>query len=129
MTLAVCLDDENGLTFAGRRQSRDKEQLAHLAKKAGHLFIAPYSEPLGLPCPVTVAASLPGDAPADAVCFLEQLPADFSLAPFDTLLVYRWHRVYPADVRFPLPDWPLADAEDLVGFSHETITCETYRRP
>ena len=63
-------------------------------------------------------------------CFMElQDPAD-CLLWCKRLIVYRWDRVYPADVFFQLQKYEdklqLLSKEDFVGSSHEQITEEIY---
>ena len=45
--------------------------------------------------------------------------------------LYRWGRVYPADVWLGLDladGWALVSQEQFPGWSHDTITKEVYRR-
>jgi hypothetical protein len=45
------------------------------------------------------------------------------------IIVYKWNRVYPADVEFEMPaGFVLESSTDFTGFSHEQITKEIYRR-
>ena len=46
------------------------------------------------------------------------------------VIVFRWNRHYPSDVRFgiDLSTWRLAAAEEFPGSSHEKITMEVYER-
>ena len=65
------------------------------------------------------------------VCFVENLPLAPWAAAIERLTVYRWNRVYPADMRLDLAldrGWHLVAASDFPGFSHEKITKEIYER-
>ena len=48
----------------------------------------------------------------------------------EKIILYRWNRVYPADVHFPIDfsGWKLVQAEEFAGSSHEKITEEIYER-
>lgn len=135
MKVIVCLDDKNGMMFNRRRQSRDRAVCARIAAlTAGRVLrMAPCSAGLfGEELPDVrvgddfLEASGPGE-----FCFVENAP----LAPWaeriETLIVFRWNRVYPADVRLDLAldgAWHLARTEEFPGHSHEKITMEVYER-
>lgn len=124
MKLLVCVDRNNGLSFNHRRQSRDRVVTADI------LTYAPVQVREG-------SAKLFADSPEhieictdfseDAVCFAEGLP--LPAAP-ETLILYRWDRVYPADEFLPydLSRWTLRAATELTGYSHERITKEIYTK-
>ena len=133
MKLIVCLDEKNGMAFNRRRQSRDRVLTDDLVRHVGAapLFVTPYSLPLFEghaidlhPCDRPCA-----EAPRDAWCFLETQAPDPAVMP-DVLLIYRWNRHYPSDLRFTLPltDYRLAETLEFVGSSHETITKEVWIR-
>ena len=50
----------------------------------------------------------------------------------NTLIIYKWNRIYPADLHFDINvndvSWELIDSEEFNGSSHEKITREIYRR-
>ena len=48
MKVIVCVDDNNGMMFNNRRQSRDRILIEDVVKNVigGNLLMAPYSEPL-----------------------------------------------------------------------------------
>ena len=128
MTLYICLDDRNGLKFNKRRQSRDAAVLADIrASIPGVLTVDPYSQKLvqGAGIPYELA---PEELPEDAHFFLEARPAAEVLPAASTLVIYRWNRHYPADVRFDadLSEFTLQSTCDFGGKSHETITKEVY---
>ena len=68
--LAFCVDDQGGLAFNHRRQSRDRGLVADLLAAAGGrpVFCLPYSA--GLFDPGTVTDD-PGAVSADGILFLE----------------------------------------------------------
>lgn len=130
MTVYVCLDDRDGMLFNKRRQSRDSALLEDIrASLPSVLTVDPFSEKLiaeaGIPF-VPAGEVLP----ADAHFFLENRPAAPVVAQADTLVIYRWNRHYPADVRFDadLTGFTLRSTSEFPGTSHKTITKEVYTR-
>ena len=127
MTLYICLDDRNGLRFNKRRQSRDMAVLEDIRSRlSGRLRIEPYSEKLiseaGIPY------VLPPETAEDF--FAEDVPSGELLAGTRRIVLYRWNRHYPADVRWN-PDlealgFSLAETGEFPGRSHEKITREVY---
>ena len=129
MTLYICLDDRNGLKFNKRRQSRDAAVLEDIRSQLkGPLLIGSYSEKLmaeaGIPC------VLPPETAEDF--FAEDVPSEENLARTAKIVIYRWNRLYPADVRWE-PDlaamgFALRETTEFPGRSHEKITREVYER-
>lgn len=130
MILIVCLDDQNGMAFNHRRQSRDRlviERIENLV--AGKkLWMAPYSQKLFSIENLVVSAGYLSEADAADYCFAEL----DDVRPYENqvqkVIVFRWNRHYPSDVRFgiDLSTWRLAAAEEFPGSSHEKITMEVY---
>ena len=132
MKLIICLDDKNGISFADRRQSRDKAQIEKMLKTVGDakLFISDYSAPLfgDIPQNVIVCSSPLEEAGENDYCFSEL--EEYIDAPVSEVIIYKWNRVYPADQRFDtnlLSGLKLVSTEDFKGNSHEKITEEVYR--
>lgn len=142
MTLFLTLDDNNGVLFNHRRQSRDSvltDRMLGIAS-TGTLFITPFSEKLipgeragqvrTVPT-LSDALSLLGDGD---FLFAEDTAAPLAsedFKPFDRVIVFRWNRVYPADVRVKLSEESFAVSviDEFAGSSHEKITVEEYVRP
>lgn len=135
MFAALCLDDRNGLSFNHRRLSRDRAQQEDLLSLCGGrpLWLAPCSAPLfeWAADRVLVDGSPLDRAGKGEICFLEDRlpPIDGSGIP-EGLILYRWNRTYPSDVRFPadLPAFVLTEQREFPGTSHERITRELYLR-
>lgn len=131
MILAFCIDDQRGLAFNHRRQSRDRGLVADLLAAAGGrpVFCLPYSAVLFDPGAVTVTEA-PGVVPADGILFLENADPSAYMSQAEELILYRWNRLYPADLtlRGTPVQWGyrLQDARDFAGTSHEKITRERY---
>ena len=129
MTLYICLDDRNGLKFNNRRQSRDSAVLEDIRRQlTGSLLIDIFSEKLireaGIPY------VLPPETAEDF--FAEDIPSDEILGKTKKLVIYRWNRHYPSDVRWE-PDlagmgFILTETTEFAGTSHEKITREVYER-
>ena len=130
MTIYVCLDDRNGMRFNNRRQSRDAAVLEDIRNAIPELLtIDPFSEKLIQESEIPYI--LAGETlPEDAHFFLEARPASEVLPSASTLVIYRWNRHYPADVRFDgdLSCFVLHETCEFAGKSHETITKEVYSR-
>lgn len=136
MKIIVCLDENQGLLFNGRRQSRDRlvtEDILALCR-GERLYISKFSAPLFEKYSDAVQA---GDnflsiAEEDAFCFVENLPLRPYLEHIEAIIIYRWNRVYPADFYFDLSleetIWHCVQRKDFPGHSHETITREVYLR-
>ncbi len=131
MNLIVTLDDQNGMLFNHRRQSRDRvlnDRIATLC--GGRLTVTAYTAALleGLPVDLTIsedplAAAKPGDW-----CFLEDRSPAPALEKIEKLVVYRWNRVYPSDLKFDidLSAMKCVSKTDFAGYSHEKLTEEVY---
>lgn len=133
MKLIVCLDDRDGMLFAGRRQSRDKavyERMLELAAQS-KLWMNAYSARLFSVGQenICINENFLELANGDDCCFVENTDVTSCLPRVQTLIVFRWNRHYPADVYFPgLQCWKKASAEDFPGNSHDRITMEVYKR-
>ncbi len=129
MNLYICLDDRNGLKFNKRRQSRDAAVLEDIRHQlAGALLIDSYSEALirEANIPYVLAPETADDF------FAEDVPSEEILAQTSKIMVYRWNRHYPSDVRWE-PDlaamgFALRETIDFPGKSHEKITREVYEK-
>lgn len=136
MILAVCLDDKFGMSFLGRRQSRDREISAQLLSrlKKGRLWLECRSAELfdEDDSRITVTDGFPENYGREDVVFCENLSFAGDLTRFSCIWMYRWNCVYPADVRFPMDEvqesFSLSESMDFAGSSHERITLEVYER-
>ena len=128
MKLIVCLDDNNGMMFNKRRQSRDRVLVENVVEfcKGEKLYIIEYSAKLFPENSVDIVEN-PAEID-DGYCFAEDFTANEENV--DEIIVYKWNRVYPADTHFniELANWNLTESVDFEGSSHEKITREIYRR-
>lgn len=130
MKLIVCVDDRMGMAFNKRRQSRDRVLCEDIAGLVGgaQVWMDPRSVMLfeGLGMQITSEG-----APEEGeYVFLEFTAPSRLSAPPEKIVLYRWNRHYPADVRFDLPleGYSCAETAEFPGSSHETITREVYEK-
>ena len=135
ITVAVCLDDEKGMMFGGRRQSRDRVLIADFvnAAEGRTIFIGEYSQLLFREYLGVAVCENPMEECSDGgVCFVEALPLVPHLQDIHTLILYHWNRLYPADRYFDVePEkngFSLVSVSEFEGSSHERITKEIYRK-
>lgn len=131
MHLIVCIDERDGMSFCGRRLSRDSRVSEHiLALTAGHtLWVHPYSAKLFPADAVIADAAFAEKAGEGDFCFAELSVTPDTKKKLESVYLYHWNRAYPATVKFPreLLDGMYLDAtEEFSGNSHETITLERY---
>lgn len=136
MILVVCVDDSMGMMFNKRRQSKDavvRQNMLALLPEGGKLYVSPYTAKQFLPEEqerLFVSERFLSEAGAEEFCFAED--ADLSLieSQVDGLVLYRWNRIYPSDVKFEmnLGDFELVSTEEFVGNSHPEMVREIYKR-
>lgn len=133
MILFICLDEDNGMLFNRRRQSSDREVIRDMlaACKGKKLRMDEYSAKLfENRNEIAVAADFLEQAGEGDFCFVENR----GIAPYEkdieTLVIYRWNRNYPEDLRLDidLNLWERQSVEEIKGYSHETIAKEIYAR-
>ena len=135
MTLIFCLDNNNGMLFAGKRQSRDRvvcEKVLEISTGAV-LRMSPYSAKL-FPETSQIVAEVDflRNAGKGACCFVE----DYDYLPFmdsvSRIILFKWNRDYPADRYFSYDlsanGYSLTSTELFSGHSHDEVTMEVYER-
>ena len=134
MKIAVCLDSRGGMTFGGRRQSKDicqREDLLALTAP-GPLWMSTYTAAQfdSLPEFVMVDDDYLSKAGADDWCFAEREDLASVAQDVRQLAIYCWNRHYPSDRKFPgelfADRWQLTSRREFPGKSHESITLEVY---
>lgn len=128
MTIILCLDDKNGLSFNNRRQSRDKILIEDIMQN-DNVYILERSAYLFAEYSVNKVNNV-SDLPDDAVYFHEITDPKNIINQFDTVIIYRWNRHYPSDVKFEfaMNNYKKTYEEEFVGFSHDKITKEVYKK-
>jgi hypothetical protein len=128
MKLIVCLDDNKGMMFNKRRQSRDRALIENVIElcKGKKIYTNKYSAKLFPENTAEICEDI-GDV-GNAYCFAEDFTVNEEYA--DEIIVYKWNRIYPADTYFniDIENWSLIETVDFEGSSHEKITREIYRR-
>lgn len=128
MKLIVCLDDNKGMMFNNRRQSRDRVLIENVLElcKGEKLYTNEYSSKLFPETSVEIFESI--EEIGNGYCFAENFTVNED--HIEEIIVYKWNRVYPADVHFniDLDNWNLTETVDFEGSSHEKITREIYVR-
>ena len=135
MNVFICVDDNNGMLFNGRRQSRDEAVVKDILEFAGNdnIWMRSNSSKLFLANPdrILIEDNLLKDTLKYGYCFLENVPLKSYQDRIDNLIVYSWNRAYPADTYLDvdlITDWETIDTKEFGGKSHEKITRKIYRR-
>lgn len=137
MNIIVCLDDKNGMMFNKRRQSQDKLLRADISNTIGdsNLFMNSYSYKLYKDIDngnFQVLDDFLNKCGDNDFCLVEDKSLFNYVNNIDTLLIYKWNRIYPADLYFDInlqsSNWELLKSSEFQGSSHEKITKEIYRR-
>ena len=132
MKIIVCVDDNLGVMFNHRRQSQDRvlrEKVLEMA--AGRpLWMNSYSAKVFGTLPdISVAEDFLDKAQEGDFCFVEETPIAGYEQSIEEIILFKWNRVYQADVHFGFPDqnkFKLIETCDFAGSSHEKITMEVY---
>lgn len=138
MVLAVCVDNNNGMAFGNRRQSRDIAVCKDLTEscKGDTLYMDSYSEILfadfkEFGTKIIVPTSLESLVCDENDCvFIEKISPALFTDKISKIIIYKWNRDYPSDMKFDIDmsGWTLISATSFPGNSHEQITKEVYRR-
>ena len=132
MKVIICIDDDGGMMFNGRRQSRDRVLIEDVIRMTDgkELYIDEYSRLLfsDFEGRYTVDFDMLENACEDAYCFVENKHLSEYLDRIDEIIVYRWNRRYPSDFTLDvdLKTFCLVDACEFAGYSHDNITKERY---
>lgn len=133
MKLIVCVDDNFGMLFNKRRQSKDSNVRADMLEltREGKLWMNAYSaaqfEDGSM---LHVDEDFLRKAAPEDYCFVENADMLPYADGFSGVIAYRWNRAYPSDVKFPIDlfqnRWTLISSTEFAGSSHEKITREIY---
>ena len=131
MHLILCIDERDGLSFCGKRQSRDRMVNDHILQLASgqKIWMSPYSAPFFEGNAACADAHFLEKAGVGEYCFLEVDPLPENNENLESVILYHWNRTYPSTVKFPrslLSGMNLVQREEFSGSSHETITMERY---
>ncbi|MBR4863473.1 MAG: ribonuclease Z [Oscillospiraceae bacterium] len=137
MQLIVCLDNQRGMCFNKRRQSRDRmvtEKICSIVRDK-QLHVPVYSAALFAQSEISLSVSedyLKEATESDGIAFVERDSVASFADDVNKLYVFLWNRDYPSDMKFPMDAFAgkLSKREvcEFPGSSHETITLEVYEK-
>ena len=134
MHIIVCLDEQKGMMFNRRRQSRDKKVREDMLSLIdGKLWVSPYtarqfaSEEQER---LEVSEQFLSLAQQGEFCFVEEQDVLPYVEKIEDMIVYYWKRHYPADMFFTvnLEEFELQESIPLVGNSHPEMIRERYQK-
>lgn len=135
MILIVCLDDQNGMMFNGRRQSRDSIIIDLILEEAAGRIIwmnwYSYKQFSELSCKnIKVDNDFLVKAKTGEYCFAENYHVANYGKKIEKIIIFRWNRKYPSDFKLDIDlnsdVWKQVKWQDFRGYSHEKITKEVY---
>ena len=132
MKVIVCLDDNGGMLFNNRRQSRDKVLLSDVMESLNDekLNISSFSEKLFSDYSerVCVDDDFMNSADENSVCFVENEDLSAFVHKISEIIVYKWNRAYPSDFKCTIDfsSFRLVSETEFKGLSHENITKQVY---
>jgi len=123
------------MMFNHRRQSRDQAVVERIQKicEGKKLWMNPYSDKLYgslKGTDITVENDFLSLAGNGEFCLVESDIVMPSIEKIEQVIIYRWNRIYPADVYLDLDlsQWERKERHEFQGSSHEKITEERYER-
>ena len=134
MKTIVCIDDKFGVSFDGKRQSRDRELIENLMgfTDGARVIISQKSASLFEGRQIEISDDPMGVAGDGDFVFCEGESLLPYLDKIDEMIIYKWNRTYPRDALLDLiPErcgFKLIDSCDFVGSSHKKITREVYKK-
>ena len=134
MTAIVCVEDRGGILFLKRRVSRDREVYRDIAENYIKVYMTSYSLPLfdGVKINTGVRLLPISEGERGEVCFVESGEIADNIHKISRLVIYRWNRTYPSDVKLGFEPENLGfkrvSTTELVGYSHEKITKDIYKK-
>ena len=135
MKAFVCVDDGFGMAFLGKRQSRDTRVLEDIISTASKtlVYMTAQTKKLFPDTDLAVASPITDSLLAtDEYYFFETESPLGYLDAVDEIVLYRWNRRYPADLKLGfLPSesgYTRVSVTEFVGTSHDCITKEVYKK-
>lgn len=131
MDLIVCLDDDDGMKFNHRRQSRDQKVINDILNNLkGQKLYSDEESRILFPMDRSDIVYVSNLTDIEGYFFAESISNIPEEKNIDKLIIYRWNRRYPSDEKFPIQydSWIKVSSVDFTGKSHEKITKEIYKR-
>jgi hypothetical protein len=132
MHVIVTIDDNGGMLFNHRRQSRDAIVNERILSMIGDkkLFINNFSWKMlkYAEDKLNVTEHFLDIAEKGDFCFVEDKHLKEYEDKIESIYVFKWNRDYPHDFDFDinLDEWNCTSFEEFAGFSHESIYLEKY---
>ncbi len=131
MKIIICLDNNNGLIFNNRRQSKDSKVIENIFETIGlaNLYINDFSADIFADRNVIKCNDFLEKCQKDDYCFVENTDFEKYIDKINTIIIYRWNRSYPFDKKFNtefLTSFHLESSTDFAGTSHDKITREEF---
>ena len=133
MHIIVCLDNKDGMLFNKRRQSKDAVLMEKILELVGknRLCMNEYSaKQFEEKMEIFVSENFLETAQKGDYCFVENIDISMHAGDVENVIIYRWNRDYPSDVRFPTELFTskrkFVKSTDFAGKSHPKITEEIY---
>lgn len=135
MILIVSIDENGGMAFNHRRQTRDKKQREYLNNILGGktVYMSNYTAKLFVPdfpdvnCIVDDNYLTKAGETDFVICELDDLSVFYD--KIDKLILFKWNRNYPFDVVFPkkiTEKLKKTETKEFKGYSHDLITVEVF---
>jgi len=134
MIVIVCVDDNDGMMFNRRRQSKDRILQKEILNIIGtnKFWMNQYSKKQFTDDSeqIFVDEDFLSKADLHDYCFVENVELSNHVDKIEKIIRFKWNRIYPADTYFSidLSQWVLEESVDFEGYSHEKITKEIYKR-
>lgn len=137
MILIVCIDDNNGMMFHNRRQSRDRTLQQYILRETDgkKLWMNGYSYKLFQDMAakhIVVDEQFWEKAGQGEYCFVENVNVSMCESKAEQIVLFKWNRCYPSDLKFGISlaqgGWRLIEEDAFTGSSHEKITKEVYKK-
>ena len=138
MNIILCVDENMGMLFNKRRQSRDKKVIEDIFRMTDTLWVHPFSEKLFQEASEQFCQErhiLPDEkflekARSGQYCFVENQELMLYSNTIEQIVLYCWNRKYPSDFKLDLDlrKWELESAVEFAGSSHEKITKIIYKK-
>ena len=135
MKVIVCVDDNGGVMFNNRRQSKDKllvNMIIDITKNS-KLWVSSYTASLfdeNQQDTISISDDFLNSIKEDEYCFAEGMSLCNIEAQIQSVILFKWNRVYPADTYIDITlsegKWQLVRSLDFKGYSHDKITMEEY---
>ncbi len=132
MIIIACVDENMGMLFGGRRQSRDKAVIEEIYALVGEnrLYIHSFSAPLFDKEKVGISADMLEKAEEGDYCFVENLHLSPYADKIEEIILFHWNTGYPCDfyLDIPLESYKKTETREFPGNSHKKITKAVYKK-